>query len=278
MKNTGIEYEGIVQKVFQSILDQKFVKNIEVKHDVTLQGKSTTHQIDVYWEFSDGISKYATIVQAKDYNSRVSQDKLLTFKAVIDDLPTHPKGIFVTKTGYQKGAKAYAEANNILLYELRKPTDKDWEGLIKNININYTIKSPHIKNFRIDIDGDWFNKNYGQKTSGIKYHSNTRETFLYNEKKERIMSLHDLIVKLLKNQEKSESSKSIEHVFEQPTYIDCLQDGISLLKIKRISFEVSYFIFKDMIEINGDDVVKFILKNVLDGTRNNVDDYFRVHI
>ena len=126
MKNTGKEYELVVQKVFQSILDQKFVKNITVQHDITLQGKSTTHQIDVYWEFSDGISTYATIVQAKDYNSRVSQDKLLTFKGVIDDLPNHPKGIFVTKTGYQKGAKAYAEANGILLYELRQPTDEDW--------------------------------------------------------------------------------------------------------------------------------------------------------
>ena len=115
MKNTGKEYEQVVQKVFQSILDQKFVKNITVQHDITLQGKSTTHQIDVYWEFSDGISTYATIVQAKDYNSRVSQDKLLTFKGVIDDLPNHPKGIFVTKTGYQKGAKAYAEANGHLL-------------------------------------------------------------------------------------------------------------------------------------------------------------------
>lgn len=40
MKNTGIEYEKIVQKVFQSILDQKSVENITVKHDITLQVKA----------------------------------------------------------------------------------------------------------------------------------------------------------------------------------------------------------------------------------------------
>ena len=278
MKNTGEEYELIVQKVFQSILDQKFVKNIKVEHNVTLQGKSTTHQIDVYWEFSDGISNYATIVQAKDYNRKVSQDKLLTFKSVIDDLPGHPKGIFVTKTGYQKGAKAYAEANDILLYELRKPNDKDWDGYIKDIKINFTIVGHDINKLEVGIDGEWLRTNYPDLSSDIKIIGRSNEIFIYNERKEKIISLHGLENELIKEYGHNESCAIIEKEFLVPTYIDYGKDGIDLLKIKKISFEVSYYMHKDTMEINGDDVVNFILKNVLENKVNNIDPFFNVHL
>ncbi len=278
MKNTGKDYELIVQKVFQSILNQKFVKNINVEHDVTLQGKSTTHQIDVYWEFSDGISNYATIVQAKDYNSKVSQDKLLTFKSVIDDLPGHPKGIFVTKTGYQKGAKAYAEANDILLYELRKPNDKDWEGYIRNIVIDLTMFVPHISDLKISIDGDWFREYYPNINSKPKLSGFTNSVFLFQNNRENIISLQEVINSLVKANNSSTSSVIVEKVFSEPTYLDYGKDGIDVLKIKKISFALSFGTVKDNIKISGDDVVNFILKNVLENKVNNVDPFFNVHL
>lgn len=278
MANTGKEYELIVQKVFQSILNQKFVQNIKVEHDVTIQGKSTTHQIDVYWEFSDGISQYATIVQAKDYNSKVSQDKLLTFKSVIDDLPIHPKGIFVTKTGYQKGAKEVAKANGILLYELRQPTDKDWEGYIRDVVIHLHCMVPRIENFHIDIDGKWVQEQYGEQSVTLHITGNPNEMFLYDENREMICSLKQKIDELIKEQGKDDTSQKIECIFFDPTFIDYGKEDIPLLKIKRISFDLSYSVLNDTIEINGNDVVKFILKNVLEDKTNNVDNSFNVHL
>ncbi len=278
MKNTGKDYELIVQKVFQSILNQKFVKNINVEHDVTLQGKSTTHQIDAYWEFSDGISNYATIVQAKDYNSKVSQDKLLTFKSVIDDLPGHPKGIFVTKTGYQKGAKAYAEANDILLYELRKPNDKDWKGYIRNVVIDLTMFVPHISDLKISIDGNWFREHYPNVTSKPNLSGYANSFCLFQNDREKAIPLQNIINDLVKTNNYSTSPVVIEKEFLEPTYIDYGKDGIDVLKIKKISFVVSFRTINDTITINGDDVVKFILKNVLDNKVNNIDSFFNVHL
>jgi hypothetical protein len=43
---------------------------------VTLQGKLTKHQIDVYWEFRIGDVVYRTVVQAKDWSKPVDQGKL----------------------------------------------------------------------------------------------------------------------------------------------------------------------------------------------------------
>ena len=72
-KNTGLEYEKMAQIVFQQIAnsDIKVIRNIEVKHDVNIIGKSATHQIDVYWEFEMGGIIYRNIVQAKDWKSKV---------------------------------------------------------------------------------------------------------------------------------------------------------------------------------------------------------------
>ena len=55
MKNTGKSYETLAQRVFDEILNQQAVTTVLVQHDVILQGKSTSHQIDVYWEFKAGV-------------------------------------------------------------------------------------------------------------------------------------------------------------------------------------------------------------------------------
>ena len=121
MANTGKAYEKLTQAVFSQIVNQKAVDTIAVEHDVVLQGRTTKHQIDVYWEFEVGGVRYRTVVQCKDWTSPVDQGELLKLKAVLDDLPEQPRGIFVTRTGYQSGAKDFADAHGIVLYELREP-------------------------------------------------------------------------------------------------------------------------------------------------------------
>ncbi len=130
-KNTGIPYEILTQQIFQALHDQDRVKNIKVQHNVELQGKTLKHQIDVYWEYELGGVVYRAVVQAKDWATQaVTQNQLLAFKAILEDLPGQPRGIFVTRTGYQSGAKDFAKANGIVLYELREPTAQDLDGKV----------------------------------------------------------------------------------------------------------------------------------------------------
>ena len=120
MKNTGIPYEKLAQRIFEEILNDDSVNTIKVEQNVMLKGKTILHQIDVYWEFQMGGIKYQTVVQAKDWGSPVNQGEILKFKSVLNDLPFQPRGIFVTRTGYQTGAMEFAKANGIALYELRR--------------------------------------------------------------------------------------------------------------------------------------------------------------
>ncbi|MEX2485053.1 MAG: restriction endonuclease, partial [Brumimicrobium sp.] len=95
-KNTGIPYEKLNQQIFSILVNQDSVENVEVEHDVVIEGKTTNHQIDVYWEFKIGGILYSTVVQAKHWDQNVNQGELLKFKAVLDDLPGQPRGIFIT--------------------------------------------------------------------------------------------------------------------------------------------------------------------------------------
>jgi hypothetical protein len=117
--NTGIPYELIVQSIFQEILDQERAHTIRVEHNVELKGRTTTHQIDVLWRFSIGGIAYTTLVQAKDWKSKIKKETVLAFRAVLDDIPGQPRGVLVTRSGFQSGAQILAEKHGIKLYLLR---------------------------------------------------------------------------------------------------------------------------------------------------------------
>lgn len=102
---TGKPYENLAQVIFQALLRQKDIPNLVVERDVTLQGKTARHQIDVYWKFGIGGVVHEVIVQAKDWQKAVDQLHLLAFSKVLEDLPGQPRGIFVTRTRYQQVAK-----------------------------------------------------------------------------------------------------------------------------------------------------------------------------
>ena len=154
-KNTGIQYETLAQKVFSEIFNQESVQNIQVQHNVILEGRTTSHQIDVYWEFEVGGIKYKTVVQAKDWTSDVPKGEMLKFKAILEDLPNQPRGIFITKKGYQRGAVDIAKANGIILYELREPKEEDWEGRIKSVHISMHFFIPRTSEINVIPDSEW---------------------------------------------------------------------------------------------------------------------------
>jgi len=102
--NTGLPYELVVQSIFQEILDQDGACTIRVEHDVELQGRTTTHQIDVLWRFEIGGIRYLTLVQAKDWDSKIKKEHVLAFRGVLDDIPGQPRGVLITRTGFQSGS------------------------------------------------------------------------------------------------------------------------------------------------------------------------------
>ena len=252
MKNTGLAYEELIEQLFKSMATQEGLKNINIQHNVILQGKAGgTHQIDIYWEFEHLGINHKVIVEAKDYANKVTQEKLFAFKSVLDDIVGQPRGIYITKTGYQAGAKIFAEHHNIILYEFRQPTDNDWKGKMRDIFINVEFNVPNTENIKFTIDFDWL-KNFCRKNNiklapNYNFSAYSNDIFLYDENCQRLYSVQEKINSLIKESlcDNKYTNHTISQEFIAPTYIDTLDDIIPKLKITAMTFDLHFNVLKN---------------------------------
>ena len=277
-RNTGEPYEHLTKHIFDQLVNQDEVNTVELQHNVKLQGKTTTHQIDVYWEFDRGGIKYVTIVQAKDWQQAVKQEQLFAFKGVLEDLPFQATGIFVTRTGYQKGARNYARGNGILLYELREPTEVDWEGKVKTIVIRLEFFSRESSDINFVHDKEWVAEERHKR--GISEDEplklcitgRTDETLIYDEGGQKITTLEDIINSFVLPSSEEISSVKKKHSFSEPAFIHTGIEKFPKLKIKALEATISVSKDVEKIRLNGEDIVGFILKNTLEGSQHTFDE------
>ena len=268
MKNTGIPYELLTKGIFQDILNQSDVKTIKVEHNVVLKGKTTNHQIDVYWKFELNGFEYETVVQAKDWNQTVSQGALLQFKAVLDDLPGSPVGIFVTRTGYQSGAKSVADSNGIKIYELREPTDDDFEGKIKEIHVNLHFQLPQLSQQQPIVDVDWAKSEKERldlDDGELKIHLEGMEDQIYfkDGQDAPIISFREASQQLVPKASTEPSLQSL--TFEKPLFLDT--GNSKFPRVRCLGFQAKVQILEEVREmiLKAEDTIAFILKNVTTG-------------
>jgi hypothetical protein len=248
---TGRSYESVAQGIFQLLVDQDSVRPVSVEHDVILQGKTAPHQIDVYWKFEMAGVEYETIVETKDWSKPVEQDKLFCFKAVLDDLPGQPRGIFVTRSGYQSGAAAYAKAHGIILYELDvvRPSTVTIEtlgwaqysivlaplrGSPKNEELavqehfalgwKWTVSTPRVSDLRLQHDQAWIQQNPVKGNFDISTFKVPctlfRDIILYDEAHAAASNVELIIRKAIDvMKDEKTNSKQLIHTFERPTFV-----------------------------------------------------------
>lgn len=108
----GEALEKLTELLEKSISD----KNTIVERDkkvVDLDG--VQRQIDVFITSRLNRRTYITIIECKDYNRKVSIDKIESFASMCSRLKKVDKKIFVSSKGFQSGAIRKAETNNIEL-------------------------------------------------------------------------------------------------------------------------------------------------------------------
>ena len=162
------EYEIFVQKLYQAILDtEEFTKqkNIKIEHDKKIiDNLGDKQQFDLYWEYKYGGITYKTIIECKNYNSKIEIGEINELIGKIQGIPDI-KSIFATKIGYQKGAEKRAKNKNIDLLIVREQREDDWQKKdgtprLKEINIDLHLSVPaRIIHFHPIIDVNWMIKN-----------------------------------------------------------------------------------------------------------------------
>jgi len=162
--NDGKDYEQFVKKLQQALLDSENLirqKNIRIETNKKLTDNcGIEREFDIYWEYDLAGVTYKTVIECKDYKSRVSVEKIDALIGKTRDLPD-VKAVFATKTGYQSGAKKKAEFNKIDLLIAREESEDDWQDsegnpFIKEIAINMELVSAaRTISFSPEIDGHW---------------------------------------------------------------------------------------------------------------------------
>jgi hypothetical protein len=294
---TGRSYEVLTQAIFQLLNDQEEVPNIRVVHDVKLKGKSATHQIDVYWKFEKAGVPYETIVQAKDWSNPVDQGELFKFNCVRCDLPGPPMGVFVTRNGYQSGAREYAKAHGIILYELREVAPRSpvritilgWanykvipmalRGSKKNeepvqgriLGFLWTVFEPQFSDLNFQADSLWLEQaplTPNVDLSAIKFPPMPfGEIILYDENRTAVSNL-ELVLRQVLEVMKTEKvdKKHVVHAFEHPTFLGPTTTGL-VYYIKVASVSVNVEIQSKQLPVRWDmsNFVHFVLHSITSG-------------
>jgi hypothetical protein len=276
-KNTGKAYERLTQQVFQAILDHEGgVDTVTVEHDVTVQGSMTTHQIDVLWRFRNAGVEHTVVVQCKDHADAVSQGELLLFKQVLDDIPGQPRGVFVTRTGYQSGAVDVARAAGIVPYILRAPREEDWKGRIRNISTDVRLYAPEFRNHHVEVDEEWFAAELERlglpKTTQVTAGPSHGETVLEDEAGNALMTVNELCNSLVPAGFVEQDWTRTRHAFPNPAFLPIDGDS-NFRRLKLVAWTVDIKVDKSHLTtatVRGDEIVGFILQNVLDGTRTTL--------
>lgn len=159
------KYENLVGSVQQAILNSEVYflqKNIIVEvNKKIIDNNGIERQFDIYWEYELGGVEYKTVIECKDYSSKISIKKIDALIGKVRDIPDINKALFATKTGYQSGAIDKAKKNNIDLLIVREQNDSDWVGkdgspLLKYMNIHVTaIHRAEILSIIPTFDKKW---------------------------------------------------------------------------------------------------------------------------
>lgn len=168
MHNDGKAYEQFVALLQQALLNAENItdqKNIEIQlNKKIIDSCGIKREFDLYWEYELGGITYKTVIECKDYNSKIPLEKIDALIGKTRDLPDI-RAVFATKKGYQSGAKQKAEHNKIDLLIVREQNDSDWQDIdgapyIKELVINITALMPaNITKFDPLIDANWAKEN-----------------------------------------------------------------------------------------------------------------------
>lgn len=148
--NANTEYELFTREVYRQLSAYYQTGFTKVQHSIKLKGRSgCEHQIDVYWKYKkDGI-EHRVAIECKNYNKAVPKEKVCAFYGILVDLDD-VEGVMISKKGFQKGAKQYAEHYGISLKELREPERE--ETILGELNVRFHIER---KRSLYKVDKKW---------------------------------------------------------------------------------------------------------------------------
>lgn len=267
--NASTEYELFTREVYRQLSAHHNTFFTKAQHNIKLKGRSgCEHQIDVYLEYVKDDILHRVAIECKNYNKAVPKEKVSAFYGIISDLD-NVKGIMVSKKGFQKGAKQFAEHYGISLRELRSPNEG--ETIIGNIDLRLYVEKTSML-FR--VDEQWAEEHginipeYKRRMDMISTEDNRRWCTATHIP----LTITDDVVQTAKG-DHIISLESIRDTIKDYPYVLPFQDGYintkpwGKIKILEVKFDHNAENIQRNITIDAKGLVKAILKDVINDNR-----------
>jgi hypothetical protein len=256
----------IVTKLVDEIRLQDSVQTIVIEPTKILHGKSgATRQVDVYWEFVASAKAHKYAIEAKHWDKPVSRRELSRFRAVLNDLQGRYKGVFVASSGYQKGARKYAERHDIDVYI--------FPFTIEMTDDDVTFFIPKFEHIAPVFDEEWIESVLMPKLrEGGSFKVNAlspdEQTHLFDEQ-----CAAKTVREVLHEHYLAEIRETPAHEicirFDRPTYVDTGDQNAPMLKVNGLDalFSVTSHVetFKSVSNEYAHGAVEFMLTDTLTG-------------
>jgi hypothetical protein len=236
-------------------------------------------------------------VQCKDWNSSVKQEQVFALKTVLEDLPKQPRGIIVTKKGFQKGSKGFATHHGIKLFELKEEGEQIsitldsflfqlTYGSFVNLEVSleeqclkttvYTVKCTEPK---IHLNDSWVKRKIkilgnDAVSNALKDIPNLNQN-LFNANYQQIETAGQILLNDIESiQEEAKLKlkvdeiykKDLNHNFTSPTYFSTKAPFLQYIRIQSIGLNVEITQKTPyQIPFVKTGITTFILRNIIDG-------------
>lgn len=265
----GTEFEIFSKELYEELLGQHDLKNLKILHNVSLQGATgQQHQIDVYWEFLLGGITHKVAVECKDYTSAVTVGRIRDFSAALDDIGGI-KGIFLTKVGYQSGAKKFAQGKGIALKTVQSEniTIADFVGSGLVTQVNTTLLVLMIDNVvtQFDFDIPYILEKAGTTEVPIHIDCTEDEIFILNSKKEKLYSVQELGNNMPRTPENTQGLVYTEDLSKDLHFLDFPNNTVEI-KVNAVKFTYDTISCREENSITAKATAKAIIRDILDGT------------
>lgn len=271
-EDKSIEYEKLVQGIYQALHKAEVLNIVNVLHNKKIEGKSgCKHQLDVYWEIKMVGELYRVAIECKNYKDKVEIGRVRDFFGVLHDIG-NIKGILVTKIGYESGALKFADYYGISLKEVRFPTLEDWSGRLKNVVVNINAFKANVLERNIIPDSQWLLEK-GKVKPEDKFISFSLpidwedQISVYNEAGEKLTDFLQMRSNLPCGWIE-EQGLSHKYSFDNG-YIDTTEFG----RIKISSVEFTYDVIAAPVNavVEGEEIAKAVIKDVKTGIIKLID-------
>lgn len=241
-------YQQAVREIYEAIAGENSVKTLKAQYNAVIEGRTASHDADVYWEFTDGDITYKAVIMAQEQTSLA---KLFAFLRVIRDIPGQVMGVVVTQPIYQKDIKEMAANAGILLYELVAPVAAEvWEPVISQVNVQ--------------IDKEWVKQAKEQAGLGdepIQMNADPKYTFIYDEAGNCLDTVQGVFDQYGQKIQAGQDKQTIVHTFPVPAFLQTNHELVPFIKLENITFDL------ELVNVNhspGEDMLDYILDNILE--------------